>query len=452
MFHQALVNLFAPLAITDALRRLATLWGETAALRDPCLGPARPPPGPAAVSSDGTTTSNVRKHHGLPASTQFAPLADEPTKTIQKDAALAPEPSSVETEGHINTARQSPSAQSRQGMEVNRGRGQGHAARRAGDRRRPKPAVVREICLFRDGTRGVLLLADGTVWWMADLADDTWQPVTAPPSALVGPTLPLRNIWVGEESAACFPGDERPSEEVPARAGSAKQGVDAADGASLDEVLPSRGVSAVAIVRVPRQEAANRDPGPDGSGKRSRTGGGQADALSGEERGTDELAIVAGRDDGWLFLLTQGALPSGEGATLSVEGAAGSVEETGDCRLSLRPWRVRAAWNGHRSRVTSLWVVGDCASIGSARGNATDKASSSFVAALDTSRLNYPSDVRHAAGALISAGANGTVAWWEWTCVTRRGSLAAGAKDERVPPPTLRMVRESVHSRRWSWV
>lgn len=282
--------------------------------------------------------------------------------------------------------------------------GQGQSEGRASRHRlrRQKPAVVREVTLARGvsgTTAAALLLADGSVWWVVDLSVGAWQPVT---------------------SAAAVSG--------------AGKGF-----------LPSSGVSAITVARLrrrsgdshaggngtcgkggPRRSVAGRDDGDDFC----RPG----DASTPLQRGEDILSttgdgvtIIAGRDDGWLFLLTPSQCPlaAASSARSHELDEAMANQRDGDNRHAPipGPWTVSAAWKGHRSRVTAIWVVGDVAAAPRSSLPITSKGapSQAFIAALDSSRVEKASnsgggkgDSGRFGGALVSAGADGTVAWWDW--------------------------------------
>lgn len=302
--------------------------------------------------------------------------------------------------------------------------------RRRGRGERQKPAVVvREIRLARGGSAtaaAALLLGDGSVWWVPDLTVGSWQQVT---TAAAGGLL------------------------VPAAKG----------------FLPSDGVSAIAVVgaRLPGQRSSPSETTTTTAGC-----------------GDETTVVVAGRDDGWLFLLTpppstEASSSSGGGANHAPDRATDHGEDYAgrDGASPTRPWRVGAAWRGHHSRVTAIWAVGDADhdSGGSrspstplggggegggagGKGGEGGRCQGCFTAALDTSRLRTSSSAGGGgrccgifSGELVSAGADGTVAWWEWEGEGGRadeaarskvdeGEHAAGGSEPPIRPPKLRTV------------
>lgn len=371
-------------------------WGQTEAI---------PIDQGTAVSTDENTAVAETQENGRPAAAATTPLpvttgppaasvatlpADKSEKNGEMVAAAAAEESkSTPKEPRSNTAsprtpfQQPISSDMKHAGRGGQGSSAGGASRRRGDRRRQKPTVVREVRLVRGYSRtaaaaAALLLADGSVWWVSDLQVGSWQQVTV--------------------SAG---------------------GAAAADGVTAEGCLSSSGISAIAVVGLPGQSHAEENPtfGSDSgekfvTGRKANGGCGR-----GGVRAISEVAIVAGRDDGWLFLLTQSRSPPTviSKANHDVKPADGGG---GDRAVSPpRPWRISAAWEGHRSRVTAVWVVGDAAQ--SRLLIAPEGGPQGFTAALDTSRLfSSSSSGGHGCdqlyGALVSAGADGTVAWWEW--------------------------------------
>lgn len=202
-------------------------------------------------------------------------------------------------------------------------------------------------------------------------------------------------------------------------------------------------------------------------------------------------AIAVGHDDGWMSLLvppiedppastpprtpnyrfSQPLTPQDVRAGFEEEEYIASAEaavgkDVSRSGISRPPclWRVLASWKGHRCRVTSLWVVQNddetsCASsvvendslrIGNPRGGAVEgmgieRSAPPFTAALNTSRLSTRKlpDAAGALfdGALVSAGADGSVAWWEWPGFVEKGGVpVAEDVSGRMPEPKLRMV------------
>lgn len=156
------------------------------------------------------------------------------------------------------------------------------------------------------------------------------------------------------------------------------------------------------------------------------------------------------------------------GKDVSRGGGSGSIGR------SRRPWQVVASWKGHKCRVTSVWVVQNddetsrASSIvenasswvgnprvGTVEELGVQRSVPPFTAALNTSKLStgrLPDAVGGDGneclavgtvfdGALVSAGSDGTVAWWEWPGFVERGSVSV-AEDvsDRMPAPKLRMV------------
>lgn len=281
-------------------------------------------------------------------------------------------------------------------------RGRSSGRRRGARQRLKKPAVVREVKLTTPSNPGTavaaaLLLADGCVWWVSDLQVGTWERVTVPV----------------DEAAVT-------------------------NGVTEEGFLSSSGVSAVAVVgSLPRQNHADKENFiASERGGKSVTG---EEDSGGCEIGS-KVAIVAGRDDGWLFLLSQS----------QKFHMVDPDEVRSDKTSSLtRAWRVSAAWKGHRSKVTAVWPLSDAARDRSPRASSGE--SQEFTAAMETSRLsNFPSRRTPGGdrfdGALVSAGAGGTVAWWEWACVggdrkmAHGGKPASGCEQMVMAAPRLRMV------------
>lgn len=304
------------------------------------------------------------------------------------------EPSSNAPSPRTTPFQQSISGDKKHSQRGGQGLSGGGASRRRDDRRRRKPVVVREVRLVRGcsrtaatasmATAAALLLADGSVWWVSDLHIGSWQQVTV--------------------SAG---------------------GAAAVDGVT-EGCLLSSGISAIAVVELLEQRHAEANPTPFGS---------DGVAMENMDGGGNEVAIVAGRDDGRLFLLTQRRPPPTvfSEANSDVKPGSATDDGRGDRAASpSRPWRVSAAWEGHRSRVTSVWLVGDAAH--SRILNAPEGESQGLTAALDTSRLFSSSSSEEQCygrlyGALVSAGADGTVAWWEWA----RAEPVGGVADDGSP-------------------
>jgi len=172
-------------------------------------------------------------------------------------------------------------------------------------------------------------------------------------------------------------------------------------------------------------------------------------------------AVIVGRDDGWLFLLTRRRSPLTESEEARTEsaGCRGRGERQPQPASSRPcPWRIGAAWKGHRSRVTAIWAVGDAAQSGRPF-NAPEGGSQGLTAALDTSRLRVSTERGgrgggEFCGALASAGGDGTVAWWEWACSEHDGggvhddTFALSFAEAITRAPRLRMVSRMCGSMR----
>lgn len=206
-------------------------------------------------------------------------------------------------------------------------------------------------------------------------------------------------------------------------------GAAAADGVTAEGCLSSSGISAIAVVELLGQSHAETNPTSFGSDCDEKFAAEKKDSSG------NEVAVVAGRDDGRLFLLTKRRSPPTVISEANSDAKPGSATDEGGgerTTSSPRPWRVSAVWEGHQSRVTSVWVVGDAAH--SRLLNAPEGESQGFAAALDTSRFFSSSSSGEKSysrlyGALVSAGADGTVAWWEWT----RAELVEGVADDGRP-------------------
>lgn len=285
-----------------------------------------------------------------------------------------------------------------------------------------KPAVVREVKLAppvnsATAVAAALLLTDGRVWWVADLQAGTWEKVT---------------VSSGGAGAT-------------------------AEGVAREGCLSSSGASAITVVRLP--ENSHAESRKTGRSDREETfvagadGGG--DCGNGSGRG---VAIVVGRDDGWLFLLTQRGPTSTEVEDARAESAGcrrRGEQQPQAASSQPRPWRIGAAWKGHRSRVTAIWAIGDASQSDrpmSSSLQAPAGGSRGFTAALDTSRLCVSTRRGERAsgefcGSLVSAGGDGTVAWWEWACAEQDGGVLHGDAlnlpfgEVATRAPRLRMVR-----------
>lgn len=315
-------------------------------------------------------------------------------------------------------------------------------------RQRQRPAVVRELHLCQRGTAAALLLADGAVWWVSDLAVGRWAKVTEPtslgtPSAVVPQgSLEKDSVERGQQDETPRGGagaDPRRNEH-----GRCFQSENEAEGVTQDGRLLTKGVSAIAVVGWGSIEGADvvgvRDARGAGECSQMHCGGGAGvEALSEcGDTGSCSASIVVGRDDGWLFILTQQQQPSS--SVPVVDGDRGGTEES----PIPAQWRVSEKWKGHNARVTSVWPAGCRASAGGGAGDSMPiDALTSHTAALDTSRLRawcHGSLSRHGFnGALVSAAADGTVGWWAWPHDHCCGSSSAARKEQRLPP--LRMVR-----------
>lgn len=390
------------------------MWGQTQAIptdQHTTAGPVTP----YAASTDDKSAAADTHEDGHPVSTattthppltaSAATLAADRNEIRSNAAAREPQSNSRESEPHSNASssrapfQQQTSGSSRQDERGGQEQSEGRSSRRRGVRQRQKkPAVVREVKLAPPSNSGTavaaaLLLADGCVWWVSDLQVGTWERVT---------------VAVGDAAVT--------------------------DGVTKGGLLSSTGVSAVAVVGVVPAEQNRADKGnttaSDHGGKKDSGGRGSG----------GEVAIVAGRDDGWLFLLSQSQPPP----------LVDADEVRGDQPSSQpRAWRVSAAWKGHRSRVTALWAVSDAAQSRCPRAPAG--GSQIFTAALETSRLsNSPSRGGRRGsrfdGALVSAGADGTVAWWEWACFgdgrnkVHGDNTGSGSEEMTMLVPRIRMV------------
>lgn len=407
------------------------LWGQTEAV----------PIEQGTASTNENTAVGKTQENGHPAPTVATPLpittgippavASVATLPAKKNencgenvaAAVAEGPKSNPAESRSNTAspytpfQHEISGDNKHLRREGQGPTAGDAPRRRNDRRKQKPTVVREVRLVRGcprtaaaaaATAAALLLADGSVWWVSDLHAGCWQQVT-----------------------------------VSANGGAA------AGGANVEGCLSSSGISAIAVVGLLGRNHAEEN---------STSGSDSGDKFVAGKKGSgdNEVAIVAGRDDGWLFLLTQRrSAPTVVSETNYDVRAGGAADGGGDDRTASppRPWRVSAAWKGHRSRVTSVWVVGDAAH--SRFLDAPEGEPQGLTAALDTSRLLTLSSNRgkncygQMYGALVSAGADGTVAWWKWARAEdiedaaddgSPGSCRKSSGEVVICAPRLRMV------------
>lgn len=399
-----------------------TAVGETQENGHPAPVVTTPPPGttgtPPAVASGATPPADTNKKRSERAA---AAVNEGPKSNPTEPSSNAPSPRTPSQQAisgdrrHLRRGRQGPSV--------------GGASRRQNDRRRQKPAVVREVRLVRGcsrttaaaaATAAALLLADGSVWWVADLHIGSWQQVT---------------VSTGHAAAA--------------------------GGVTAEGYLSSSGISAIAVVglleQIHTEENSNFGSDSDGKVAAGKKGG----------RCGHEVAIVAGRDDGRLFLLTQGRTPptviSEANFSDFKPGSAADGGEGGRTASPPRPWRVSTVWVGHRSRVISVWIVGDAAH--ETPPNAPEGESSGFTAALDTSRLSSSSRSGGLCrgglyGALVSAGADGTVAWWEWARAEDVRDVADGGSPSSCEQaggevtacaPRLRMVSR-VYGGNLAWV
>lgn len=337
-------------------------------------------------------------------------------------------------------------------------RGQGRAARRQDDRHRLKPTVVREVRLSRDGTGAALLLADGSVWWVDDLDIGVWQPVTALEPHTTSPAPRTRDTRTEADIESRPNSDETPIEIMREASSLPTGGAEAAAGATVEGLLSRRGVSAIAVVKVKQGEADGDGVGRDSAGAcagKDMSGCGTETRPEHVYRGRDGVAIIVGRDDGRLFLLTR------KRPTMAVSPNKCCPDEATSERFSGRghdrtappyPWCVSASWKGPEVRVTAIWTVGEAAKSAHSQGGTRERGSCHFISALETSMLRCPSGGLHGAridGALVSAGANGTVAWWEWTSAANIRGVAGDVNDNGAKrgentgmrAPNLRMVR-----------
>lgn len=333
--------------------------------------------------------------------------------------------------------------------------------RRHSSKGRKKPAVVREVRLAANLPGGAaVLLADGSVWWVADLTVGTWQPVTiSPPKYIVAPVTDSGRAFP-EEQHDLMGGVEGATSENGESHARTEGTVDAAYEASSAACWTNSGVSSIAVFSIPRSTTAAAGEGDvmsvglNGRGEavdKHVDGNHPARGNPSDEETRckkDDVAIVAGCDDGQLFVLTQSHqvkrdLSAGGGQTLRCPPP--------------RPWRVITAWQGHRSRVTATWLVRDGTNSKIATGHkmTADPTCRSFTSAVDTSRLKAPVDGVAVNGALVSAGADGTVIWWDWNCdeemtiteddgkggdYSNIGSSSSNNNETHVSPPEARMV------------
>eukprot|EP00752_Nemacystus_decipiens_P003736 g3442.t1 len=388
-------------------RRSGALWGQTESIPVDRHITASP------VSPDTVLTGNKSCAADTPSTTLTSlvasaarPAAGRSESCSKKEATAAarnpkgnpltePEPSSGTSSSRTHFPQQTSDCSSEQDERGLREQSGGRASRRRGARRRlKKTAVVREVRLAPPSNSGTaaaaaVLITDGGVWWVRDLHVGTWERVMHS---------------VGDAVVV--------------------------DGVVEMGFSSSAGVSAIAVVRLSQQEnhaEQEQTTASDCGGasvKSKKDGGGRGSGC--------EFAIVVGRDDGWLFLVSQGR------PRPPVDGD----ERKGDQPQSQRTWRVTAAWKGHRSRVTAVWAVGDAAR--DRRGG-----SQAFTVALETSRLSKRRDGGGVDGTLVSAGADGTVAWWEWACseedrnMVHTGHSGSGHEEMTIPTPRLRMVCEA---------
>lgn len=412
-------NLIKNTSRRTASRRSGALWGQTEALPIDQHNTAGPVAQDTVLVGDRAYAADTHEDshpatHTPPAASAAAPAAGRSRNCSNTVAAAAagepksnpswqPEPGSNASSPRTPFQHQT-AGYGTQNVKGGQEQSEGRASRRRGIRQRQKkPAVVREVKLAPMSNSGTvvaaaLLLADGCVWWVPDLQVGAWEKVTVGDAAVI-------------------------------------------DRVSEGGFLSSAGVSAVAVgglLLPPGQKNANkRDTiaydcgGESVAGKRDSGGCGSG----------SEVAIVAGRDDGWLFLLSQSRPPP----TTDADGREGD-------QSSSQPgaWRVSAAWKGHRSRVTAVWPVSDAAR--SRSPHAPPGGSQVFAAALETSRLSHVSGCKRRSddrfeGALVSAGADGTVAWWGGACseetqdMAHDGKSGSGSGAMTMPAPGLRMVR-----------
>ena len=353
----------------------------------------------------------------------------------------------IERNESINSPCGSSQQRTREGERLDQG--QGRAARRQDDRNRQKPTIVREVRLSRDGTGAALLLADGSVWWVDDLNIGVWQPVTILEPSTTSPAPRPRDTRTD-----C---NGRLREGMRQASSSAAGRAEAADGVTVEGLLSRRDVSAIAVVRLRRVEADSDSVGLDSTdvcAGEASGGRGTKPRPKHVRRGSDGVAIVVGRDDGCLFLLTRTR------PTMAPSPDNCCSDEAASERISVRendrttpsyPWCVSASWQGPEVRVTAMWIVGEAAKSTPSLGEPPEGGSCHFTSALETSMLCHPSGGCHGArldGALVSAGANSTVAWWEWASTASIRGVAGGGNDngaERgentgIRAPKLRMV------------
>ena len=393
----------------SAFRRNGALWGQTEPIPTEHVTASRVSPDNVLVGDksravetheDGHPTTASTNTHTRLAASAVTPAADRNENSPETVAATAVgEPKGNPTEPE-RTSGNSSKQDEREGLEQSGGRASG---RRGVRQRQKKTVVVREVKLApasKSGTAAAaaVLLTDGSLWWVPDLQVGTWERVT---------------VSVGDAAVA--------------------------DGVTETDFLSSASVSAIAVVGL-----SPGDHHPGGKKTTASDGGGESvgGKIDGGDRGSgDEVAIVAGRDDGWLMLLSQ----SPSRPAVDADGRKRHRPPS-----QPRAWCVRAAWKGHRSRVTAAWAVSDAAQRRSSRSSAGE--SQAFSAALETSRFSNGCAGGGFDGVLVSAGGDGTVAWWEWACAEESQNMVhtRDSGDMAIPAPRLRMVSWNRHKLAWT--
>ena len=423
-------------------RKFGSFWGQTQAVpADQHITTAPPMDRKGAVSEiqqDNLPSSAATPTHTPPVSAERnisqtgLGMVSAATSENPKSRPRKPELSSDRPSSH--TLVDPPCQQPKFDVDDHEGRGgQGQNSKdgvsgrqRQRKRQQKKPAVVREVRLApppansATAVAAALLLTDGQVWWVPDLQAGTWEQVTVSAS--------------GAEATA--------------------------DGVARDGFLAGSGASSIAVVRLPVKRHVESGE-TDGSNRGGKSVAGKEGIV--DCRGTGSgIAIVVGRDDGRLLLLTQRRPPlTGVDEARAESGDDGEKgEKQPQPASSPRPWRIDAAWKGHRSRVTAIWAIGDAAQ--SRPLHAPEGGSQGFTAALDTSRLCVSSRNRTGergggefCGSLASAGGDGTLAWWEWACteqdgdggVPDDGDLKSSFGEATTRAPRLRMVSRICGSR-----
>lgn len=318
-------------------------------------------------------------------------------------------------------------------------------------RQRQRPAIVRQVHLCHRGEAAALLFTDGSVWWVSDLTIGSWEHVTA--SGLDDSSVRVAAGKGSSDDGVGVRGSQH-GENPTAEQSYGCLGESDTRGVMPDGRLLSEGVSAIAVTGHSSAESA----GIDGSGTRSAQCGeecsqnpsddGVVERLSwgGFNGFHDGASIVIGRDDGWLFVLTKSQeLQEQRERQQLFSSPVGADKGRSRAKEATTPgvWRVSEKWIGHNARVTSVWLAGCRASTVDGPGDYVPMdARPSHLAALETSRLRGAFRGRPSAagchGALVTAAADGTLAWWGWPpdC----GSRNSRATRKFARTPLLRMV------------